>query len=105
MHLAGRINVAQMPVEVVSVGSVSGELVAKTISLANSLQSEFVYSPLSNDHAKYLRISAYKKIDFGEMMDELDNFKAGISGYHPFLIAFIDSQITDKKAGRDNLYG
>ncbi len=47
---------AQMPIEVVDVGSVSPDSLGQAISLANSIQSEFVYLSLPKGEAGGLRV-------------------------------------------------
>jgi predicted nucleotide-binding protein len=94
---------AQMPIEVIEVGDVSPDSLRQAISLANSLQSEFVYLSMLEAEAKGLHVYAYNKADLADLLHTVERFKFRISGYHPFLIAFVDTQIG---SGRfTNLFG
>lgn len=84
---------AQMPIEVVDVGSVSPDSLGQAISLANAIQREFVYLSLPQGEARGLRVHAYKNADLDNLLSAVTRFRLTLAGYHPFLIAFVDTQI------------
>jgi len=86
-----------MPIEVTQIGSVPPETVRRTIARANSLQNEFVYIPLPEETARGLRPCEYSKVDLDDLLNAIEQFRVKVSGYHPYLIVFIDSQLTSGK--------
>jgi predicted nucleotide-binding protein len=94
---------AQMPIEVIELGNVSPELIKQAISLANSLQTEFVYLSVPESDARFLRVSAYNYAKAADFLNEMERFKIRICGYHPFLIAFVDSKLDGTTLS--NLFG
>jgi len=84
---------AQMPVEIVEVGSLAAFGVSRALSIANSLQREFLYVKLEESHARGLQIHAFQRMKTREFLDSMEEFRARIAGYHPFLIAFVDAYL------------
>ena len=95
---------AQMPIEVVEIGNVYRDSISRAMSLANSIQSEFVFSSLPASDVQPLDILAFNKIKAGEFMDQLGELRSDIGGYHPFLIAFIDASL-EGRDGYVNIFG
>ncbi len=84
---------AQMPIEVIEVGDLAGFDVNRALSLANSLQREFVYVKLSISDARDLQNYAFQQMKTREFLDTMEKFRTRISGYHPYLIAFVDAHL------------
>lgn len=84
---------AQMPIEVVDAGTVSRDSLGQAISLANAIQSEFVYLSLPHGEARGFRVHAYKNADRDKLLNALWHFRSSLTGYHPYLVAFVDTQI------------
>ena len=84
---------AQMPIEVVDVGTVSRDSLGQAISLADDIQSEFVYLFLPQGEARGLRVHAYKNANLDNLLRAVRRFRLTLAGYHPYLIAFVDTQI------------
>lgn len=82
---------AQMPIEIVAVGAIPSNFLNEAISLANSLQNQFVYMLMSDDDSRYLQIHSFRQSKASSFLDTMEKFKASIRGYHPYIIAFIDS--------------
>jgi predicted nucleotide-binding protein len=95
---------AQMPVEIIEVGNVFSESISRAISLANSIQSEIVFSTLSATESQALDILAFNEIKAEEFMDSMDELRISIGGYHPFLVAFVDAEL-EGKDGYINIFG
>jgi predicted nucleotide-binding protein len=93
---------AQMPVEIIEVGNVFHESVQRAISLANAIQSEFVFSNLP---AGPLDILAFKKVKTEDFVDRMEDLRKNIGGYHPFMIAFVDAELETKHGIRNVFSG
>ena len=82
---------AVMPIEVVEVGDVPREDVARAITLANSKQPDFQFIHLSHRQAAELRQHAYRRLAAKTFLDTMARFRTNLRGYHPFIIAFVDA--------------
>jgi len=85
---------AQMPIEVAQIGNVPSDAIRRIIARANSLQNEFVYISLPEETARGFRPFEYTKVDLDHLLNAIEQFRVKIRGYHPYLIVFIDSQLT-----------
>ncbi len=94
---------AQMPIEVVDVGDLAAFDPGRALALANSLQSEFVYLRLPEKDALGLQSYAFKKMNTRVFLDRMNKFRNEITGFHPYLIAFVDSYLDDGKY--ENIFG
>jgi hypothetical protein len=94
---------AKMPIEVVEIGDLGQFDVNRALALANSLQSEFLYFKLSDKDARDLQNHAFEQIHAEEFLDTMERFRGRIRGFHPYLIAFVDSYLRGKDY--DNLFG
>jgi predicted nucleotide-binding protein len=84
---------AQMPIEIIEVGNIPNEWVSPALSLANSLQNEFIYLRLPETDAQHLQMYAFDRIKAPEFMDSMEQIRNNLRGYHPHLLAFIDAKL------------
>lgn len=94
---------AQMPIEVFEVGNVSPELIKQAIGIANALQNEFVYIPMLCTDSRLMSNYAFRRVRATDFLDAMANFRIAIRGFHPYLIAFIDSELYGSTC--ENLFG
>jgi predicted nucleotide-binding protein len=94
---------AQMPVEIIEVGDLPTESITVALSLANSLQKEFVYNRLPETEAQPFQVYAFNRIKAEDFMDSMEQVRNSIRGYHPFLLAFVDAELDGKDYG--NIFG
>jgi len=94
---------ARMPIEIINIGRPSTVDIEQAISIANSVQDEFSYSLLSLVDAQSFRVLAYQRATAGDFLDSMEDRKAYIRGFHPFLIAVVDTELEGKHYG--NLFG
>jgi predicted nucleotide-binding protein len=92
-----------MPIEVVRIGDVPADHVSRAIRTANRVQSAFLFTELSDDEAGGFRLRAFNAASANELLDDLGSQRSRIGGYHPFLIAVTDAQLSGAKFG--NLFG
>ncbi len=95
---------AFVPIEVVTIGKVSQDLVKRVLSIANSVQHEFVFLELPDNEADGFRRHTYKRIDAPKLLTELNETRAQLRGYHPFLISIVNASL-DKPPNLTNLFG
>lgn len=84
---------AQMPVEIVDIGSIPNEWIDDALAKANSIQKEFLYSRLPESDNQQFRMYAYKHIEASQFLDSMDKVRNNIRSYHPHVIAFIDANL------------
>lgn len=94
---------AQMPVEIIEVGNIPTEFMTVALSLANSLQKEFAYNRLPEVDAQPFQMYAFNRIKAEEFMDRMEEVRNSIRGFHPFLLAFVDSALDGKDYS--NIFG
>lgn len=94
---------AQMPIEVVEVGDLEAFEVGRALSLANSLQQEFVYFGLRESDARDLQNYAFQRMKTRDFLDTMERFRTRIAGFHPYLIAFVDAYLEGEDFG--NIFG
>lgn len=94
---------AQMPVELVLIGEIPTVHFEGAVSLANSTQNEFKFITLRNHEAKAFKTLAYKQATVKDLMDKLELVRSTIGGYHPFIIAIVDTNLSGEKFS--NLFG
>lgn len=94
---------AKMPIEIVTIGSVSTVDIEQAISIANSVQNEFSFSLLSPVDAQPFRMLAYQRATAQDFLNSMENRRSYIRGFHPFLIAVVDTELEGKNYG--NLFG
>jgi hypothetical protein len=92
-----------MPIEVIEVITEFSESITRALSFANSIQSEFVFSRLPTTQSQALDIIAFDEIEAEEFMGFMEELRQSISGYHPFLIAFVDAEL-EGKDGYTNIF-
>ncbi len=95
---------AQMPIEVIEVVSVLSESLSRALQLANSVQNEFVFSFMPDFDPEDFAIEQFYEVKTEEFMNRMERLRADIGGYHPFLIAFVDSEL-EGKDGMKNIFG
>ncbi len=94
---------AKMPIEIITVGNVPTIEVEQAISIANSVQSEFSFSLLSPVDAQTFKLLAYQKATTQNFLNLLEDRRLQIRGFHPFIIAIVDTELKGKNYG--NLFG
>jgi predicted nucleotide-binding protein len=87
---------AHMPVEVIDIGDVPTPALTQAISLANSLQSEFFFDRLAENDAAQFRMRSFSQIFAPDLLRDMEELRSKIKGYHPFLIAFIDAELSNE---------
>lgn len=94
---------AQIPIELVTMGQVPSVDMAQAISTANSVQQEFHYALMSPFDAQPFKMLAYQKATAIEFLDQLEKRRKDIRGFHPFIIAVVDTELDGKVYS--NLFG
>src|SRR3712207_4273662 len=84
---------AQMPLEIIEVGNIPTEWVDQALSLANSVQSEFLYLRLPEADAQHFQMYTFDHVKAPEFMDSMEHIRNNLRGYHPYLLAFIDADL------------
>jgi len=84
---------AIMPIEVATGGNVPAKQLLRAIQLANSIQKEFTYVRSSADIIQHLSVRSFRRIKTGDFFDQMENVRAKVKGYHPYLIAFVDAYL------------
>jgi hypothetical protein len=65
----------------------------QALSLANSLQTEFFFDRLAENDAAQFRTRSCTRVFAPDFLRDMENLRSTIGGYHPFLVAFIDSDL------------
>lgn len=94
---------AKLPIEIVEIGNVPIGDITQAISVANSLQEEFQYSRMTKVDSQEFMMLAFRKISTQNFIDNLEEFRKKIRGYHPFILAIIDAELYGEKYS--NLFG
>jgi len=84
---------AQMPIEIVEVGNTPTEWVNQALSLANSVQNEFLYVRMSEDDAQSFQMYAFDHVMAAEFINSMEQVRISLGGYHPYLVAIIDANL------------
>ncbi len=71
--------------------------------IANSIQSDFVFTKCSNELLTKFNLIHYDKNDSSEFFDNAESIKKDLTGYYPFLLFFSGNPITSEKWS--NLFG
>ncbi len=94
---------AQMPIEIVTIGAVQIVDVEQAISIANSMQNEFIYSLLNPIDSQAFKMLAYQKSTVEDFLNSLESRRSYIRGFHPYVIAIVDTELEGKTY--TNLFG
>ncbi len=94
---------AVVPVEVVTIGDVPKDDVLTAIEMANSVQAEVRFVPIPDEEAESLQMYAYGGASVTELLDGLEGFRTTVRGFHPYLIAILDTHLHGKHYS--NLFG
>jgi hypothetical protein len=94
---------AIVPIEVVEIGDIDAEKITAALELANACQKEFEFVRLSPQQAAILNMHAYRRVQVDALLDQMENLRITIRGFHPFLIAVVDSHLDGSKYS--NLFG
>lgn len=84
---------AKLPIEIVEIGNVPIGDITQAISVANSLQEEFQYSRMTKVDSQEFTMLAFRKVSTKDFLDNLEEFRKKIRGYHPFILAVIDAEL------------
>ena len=94
---------AKVPIEIVLVGERGLADLPAAIALANSEQSEFLFLSASDDLARRLQMRTFEHNIVSDFFDQMEGIRNEVRGYHPYLIAAIDSELEGSRFG--NLFG
>jgi hypothetical protein len=94
---------ATIPVEIVKIGNIVSSDVTGALRLANASQREFCFLELGETEASILGMHAYSRTLTLDLYNILNAFRSQIRGYHPFLIAIVDSHLDGERY--TNLFG
>lgn len=84
---------ASTPVEIVTVGNIPDADLAAALALANSVQHEFAYCVLPGEQAGPMRMRSFDRAQSSYFLDALEQLRHSMRGFHPFLIAVVDSHL------------
>ena len=65
------------------------------------MSSNFIQ--LQNNEAKAFKTLAYKRASVKDLMDRMESTRSEIGGYHPFIIALVDTKLDGERFS--NLFG
>jgi hypothetical protein len=88
---------AQMPIEVVAIGDIPTKQFEGVVSLANSVQTEFKFIGLKDNEVKAFKTLAYKQATVKDVMNKMEAVRADIGGYHPYIIALVDTKLDGER--------
>jgi hypothetical protein len=94
---------AIVPIEVVRIGSEFSKEVESAMAIANSIQGEFHFNEMLDNQSSSLRMHAFNRIRADEFLDTMISFRKSVRGFHPFIIAIINSYLDGKELV--NLFG
>jgi hypothetical protein len=97
------MNMAQIPVDILTAGDLPMHHLVQAVTIANTLQDEFRYTLLPESELEDFRVLAFGRAYAYELLDHLSQIRARTKGYHPFVIAFVDAYLDGRDAG--NLFG
>ena len=90
---------AKVPIEVVVVGENGLGDVPAAIALTNAEQDEFAFFSAPTDLVARMQMHAYEQVMDSEFFNQMERVRSEVRGFHPFLIAAIDSQLDGEKYG------
>ena len=88
---------ARIPIEIITIGNIPSADVEKAISLANTIQDEFRYQRLSESESESFGMLAFRNVTVRDLFDRMEEIRTEIGGFHPFLIALVDSRLQGKR--------
>lgn len=94
---------AQMPVEILEIGELRQFDINRALALANSIQKEFLFYPLDEKDARELRNHTFREMNTTEFLNDMNECRTRMTGFHPYLIAFVDAHL--KSENLENLFG
>lgn len=94
---------AKLPIEIVEIGNIPAEDITQAILVANSLQDEFLFSRMTKVDSQEFAMLAFREVRIKDFLDSLEEFRTQIRGFHPFIIAIVDSELEGVKY--TNLFG
>lgn len=93
---------AIVPIEVIP-NTQYGVDVEKAISIANSIQDEFIFQIISSSERERFGFLDFKKAKTYEIMDRMESIRVEIGGFHPFLLLICDSYLIG--SDYENIFG
>ena len=88
---------ARVPIEVVVVGNNDLSEVPSAMALANAEQDEFSFDAASADIDARMQMHAYGQVKANDFFDQVERIRTEVRGFHPFIIAAIDSHLDGKQ--------
>jgi hypothetical protein len=94
---------AIIPVEIITIGDVPTVEIEQVINTANIIQSGFSFKFMEQNDAKVFKVLSFQNTTVQNLFDSIGNLRKQIRGYHPFIIAVVDSRLEGKRYS--NLFG
>lgn len=94
---------AAMPIEIIDIGDVPIDDLTRAISLANRAQNDFRFLRADDDAIAEMQQYSFQRVTTSTIFDGLLRLRSNVRGYHPFLVAVMDSHLDGKRYS--NLFG
>lgn len=94
---------ARVPIEVAVVGTIDLADIPSAMALANAEQDEFIFQAAAKDIQDRMQMHAYAEVEADGFFDQMERIRFEVRGFHPFIIAAIDSHLHGKQYS--NLFG
>ena len=94
---------AKLPVEIVDLRIDATQDLTEAISKGNRAQEEIDFILLGQEFSNSLKLNVLKNLHSGTFFDAMAEQRRFWRGFHPFLIAFVDSPLHSDRLG--NLFG
>lgn len=88
---------ARVPIEVLAVGNKDLSDLPSALALANAEQVEFSFEFAPEEISRKMHMHAYANVKVGEFFDNLERIRTEARGFHPFIIAAVDSALDGQK--------
>ncbi len=82
---------AKMPIEIISIGNVPRSTLQASVEIANSAQNEFLFELMPENQFADIQLHEFDEVHAEEFLDVLDDERKEARGFHPYIIAFINS--------------
>ncbi len=83
---------AQMPIEIAEIGEMALDELRKAVQIANAVQNDFIYVNLVETNENVFSKLSYRRATTDQLMSKIEEAREGLRGYHPFIVAFVDSE-------------
>lgn len=93
----------KMPIEILEIGDVPTHDIGQALMLGETCQNEFIYSRMAKHESQKFSVLAFHEINSEEFLNRLWKFKRDIPGFHPFILAVVDTELKDSL--HSNIFG